>query len=49
MTLKRLQKRGFICLIRHGKYVKEIRLSAKGKAVAEKLNNSDNRKKNGGT
>jgi DNA-binding transcriptional ArsR family regulator len=37
MTLKRLEKRGFVCLIRHRKYVKEVRLTEKGKAVAEEL------------
>ena len=38
MTLKRLQKRGLVELIRHGQYVKELRLTSEGKAVAEKLN-----------
>ena len=46
MTLKRLERRGLIHLIRHGKYVKRIRLKEKGKAVAKELSNNDNRKEN---
>ena len=38
MTLKRLEKRGLVHLIRPGgKYVKRIRLTEEGKAVAEEL------------
>jgi len=37
MTLKRLEKRGFVCLTRHRKYVKKVCLTEKGKAVAEQL------------
>ena len=42
MTLKRLEQRGFVQLIRHGQYVKEIRLTTEGKAIAEKLNYNEN-------
>jgi len=38
MTLKRLERRNLVQLIRHGKYAKEIRLTEMGKTVAEELN-----------
>jgi hypothetical protein len=34
MTLKRLDQRGLVQLCWHGKYVKEVRITSKGKAVA---------------
>jgi len=37
MTLKRLEKRGLVQLIRHGKCVKRVCLTEEGKAVAEEL------------
>lgn len=45
-VLKRLERRGLVRLIRHGKYVKEVCLTEKGKLIAQKLNQvgSDNRR-----
>jgi DNA-binding MarR family transcriptional regulator len=37
-TLKRLQERGLVELIRHSRYIKKICLTAKGKILAEKMN-----------
>ena len=37
MTLKRLERRGLVHLIRHGKYVKEVNLTEKGTLIADKL------------
>jgi hypothetical protein len=45
MALKRLEKRGLIQLIRHGKYVKRICLTEKGKTISNELNTSENSKK----
>jgi len=45
MALKRLEKRGLIQLICHGKYVKRIRLTERGKTISNELNTSENSKK----
>ena len=37
-TLRRLEKRGLVQLVRHGKYVKEVCLTEKGKLTTQKLN-----------
>ena len=37
MTLKRLEKRGFVRLIRRRRYVKKVLLTAQGKTVVEEL------------
>lgn len=52
MTLKRLERRGLIHLIRPGKCIKKIRLTEMGRAVAEDLDGTinmkgDGRQKNG--
>jgi len=41
MTLKRLEQRGLVRLIRHGKYVKEVCLTEKGKLTTQKLSQID--------
>jgi len=45
MALNRLEKRGLIQLIRHGKYVKRICLTENGKTISNELNTSENSKK----
>lgn len=40
-TLKRLESRGLVQLLRHGKVVKEVRLTPEGKAIANALCRTD--------
>ncbi|TKJ38331.1 MAG: hypothetical protein CEE38_06120 [Planctomycetes bacterium B3_Pla] len=49
MALKRLENRGLIRLIRHGKYVKRIRLTEEGETISNTLDNPDNSKKSNDT
>lgn len=48
-VLRRLEKRGLVRLIRRGRYVKEVCLIERGKAISNVLVNPDNSKKSNGT
>ena len=41
MTVKRLAKRGLVRLVRHGKHVKRICLTDRGRAMSNALDNSN--------
>jgi len=46
MTLKRMEKRGLVQLIRHGQYVKSVCLTTRGKVLAKHLKSNEDSKNN---